>query len=61
MNNELDISSWNEIKTKLKKKYSTLTNADLQWRDTNQDDLLRTIANKLGITMKEIKLAINRI
>ncbi|MFC2104334.1 general stress protein CsbD [Bacteroidota bacterium] len=55
MNNEFEIINWNEIKIRLKKEYSQLTNADLQWRNTNQEDLLRTIANNLGISMKEIR------
>lgn len=55
MTQEFDITDWNEIKIKLKKEYAQLTNADLHWRDTSQEDLLATIANNLGITMKEIR------
>ena len=60
MNNQTDLIYWEEVKLKLKKKYSHLTNADLEWRYTDHDDLLKTIANGLGITMKEIKEAINQ-
>ena len=59
MSKEIDFVYWTEIKIRLQKKYSQLTNADLEWRDTNPDDLLKTIANSLGITMKEIKEAID--
>ncbi|HAF27820.1 MAG TPA: general stress protein CsbD [Bacteroidales bacterium] len=58
MEKEVEILKWNEIKIKLKRKYANLTLSDLAWRDTNQDDLLRTIANSLGISVKEIKQAI---
>jgi len=55
MYNEFEIINWNEIKIRLAKEYSQLTNADLQWRDTSQEDLLKTIANNLGISMREIR------
>ncbi len=59
MSKEKDVIKWNEVKIKLKKKYAQLNNADLDWRDTNQDDLLKTIANNLGISMKELRKAIS--
>lgn len=55
MNQDVEFNYWNEIKIKLKKEYSQLTNADLEWRYTSTDDLLTTIANNLGITLKEIR------
>jgi len=55
MNKELDIIYWNDLKIKLKKKYSTLTTADLQWRHGTIDDLLMPISFKLGKTKKELK------
>lgn len=61
MKEEFDVVNWNEIKIKLRKEYSQLTNADLQWRDTSPEDLLRTIANRLGITLKEIKEVIKTL
>lgn len=59
MSTEKDVVNWNEVKVKLKKKYAQLNNADLDWRDTNEDDLLKTIANNLGITVKEIREVIS--
>lgn len=55
MRKELDIIHWNEVKIALKQKYSQLTNADLQWRDTNQEDMLSTIANNLEVTKRELR------
>ncbi len=48
------IIHWNSIKYKLKQKYPTLTNADLMWRYSSQEDLLETIANKLGMPYNEM-------
>lgn len=58
MSQEFEVVYWNEIKIKLKNEYDQLTNADLEWRDSGSEDLLRTIANNLGITLKEIKKVI---
>jgi hypothetical protein len=55
MNKELEILYWNDLKGKLKIRYPGLTTADLQWRHSNQDDLLEMIALKLGITFKELQ------
>jgi len=55
MNQEFEIINWNDVKGKLKIRYPFLTTADLQWRHSNQDDLLEMIALKLGITFKELQ------
>ncbi|OFX83949.1 MAG: hypothetical protein A2W99_03670 [Bacteroidetes bacterium GWF2_33_16] len=60
MSNEFDNVYWNDLKIKLKKKYSNLTNADLQFRYGTQDDLLKMIAHKLGKTKKELQLVIEK-
>lgn len=59
MNKEFDIIYWNELKIKLKKKYQTLTTADLQWRNSTIDDLLKPISFKLGKTKKELQSVID--
>jgi hypothetical protein len=59
MNKDFDIIYWNELKIKLKKKYHTLTNADLQWRNSTIDDLLKPISFKLGKTKKELQSVID--
>jgi hypothetical protein len=52
MQYEFDIHQWNLNKFKLIQKYPQLTNADLIWRHESKNDLYRTIADKLGITLK---------
>jgi len=54
MNTESDFLYWEDLKTKLRNKYPRLTNADLHWRHSTSDDLLRTIANKLGKSNREM-------
>ncbi|OFX26542.1 MAG: hypothetical protein A2041_13255 [Bacteroidetes bacterium GWA2_31_9b] len=61
MNKEFDNVYWNDLKIKLKLKYSQLTNADLQFRHGTQDDLLRMIANRLGKTRRELQVIIDNL
>jgi len=61
MNKKFDDVHWNELKYKLKQKYSQLTNSDLYFRHGTQEDLLRMIANKLGKTTKELQLIIEKL
>jgi hypothetical protein len=56
MNKANEIFFWDEIKAKLKIQYPQLTNSDLSWRHSSQEDLLEMIANKLGKTYKELQL-----
>jgi hypothetical protein len=49
-----DVEYWNTVKSKLKKLYPELTNADLQLRNVSQEDFLRMIAYKLGKSRKEL-------
>jgi hypothetical protein len=58
MNQEFDIHYWNDIKGKLKQEYPLLTNSDLHWRNSTIDDLLKTIADKLGKTKRELEATI---
>lgn len=55
MLNEFDIHKWNMNKYKLIKKYPQLTDADLIWRHETKNDLFRSIADKLGMTRKELE------
>jgi hypothetical protein len=59
MDKESDIVYWSEIKIKLKNKYPQLTSADLQWRHSTKEDLISTIANKLGISNNEFQKIID--
>ncbi len=45
---------WDGIKSKLEKKYPSLTQADLIWRHGTVRDLIEMIAQKLGKTTREI-------
>jgi uncharacterized protein YjbJ (UPF0337 family) len=46
--------NWNEIKGKLKQKYSMLTNNDLLLVDGKKDELVGRLQIKLGRTKEEI-------
>ena len=54
MKNESEIVIWNELKRELKQHYPMLTNADLQWRNSSQSELLHMIADKLGKSNREL-------
>jgi hypothetical protein len=58
MEKEIDIIYWNDIKGILKQKYPLLTNSDLFWRQSTQEDLIEMIAAKLGKTTRELELEI---
>lgn len=48
-------SDWNEIKGKLKQKFSMLTDNDLLFIDGKQDELLGRIQVRLGKSKEEIQ------
>ncbi|MBO6584599.1 MAG: CsbD family protein [Gracilimonas sp.] len=54
--NDLTIKgTWNEVKGKLKQKYSELTDDDLAFTEGKEDELLGRLQGKLGKTKDEIK------
>lgn len=54
--NDLTIKgTWNEVKGRLKQKYSELTDDDLAFTEGKEDELLGRLQNKLGKTKDEIK------
>jgi uncharacterized protein YjbJ (UPF0337 family) len=60
--NELQFKgSWNEIKGKLKKKYSQLTDDDLVYAEGQEDELLGRLQRKLGKDKEELKELINEL
>jgi len=61
MYKDFDNVYWNDLKIKLKQKYSQLTNADLQFRHGTQEDLLRMIANRLGKSRRELQVIIDSL
>ncbi|HBZ68020.1 MAG TPA: general stress protein CsbD [Bacteroidales bacterium] len=53
--------NWNELKTKLRLQYPELTEADFQYRDGNEESLLRMIEYKLRKTKREMRDIIKRL
>jgi len=51
--------NWNEIKGKLKQKYSMLSNNDLLLVDGKKDELIGRLQVKLGKTKEEIRKLIS--
>ena len=51
--------NWNEIKGKLKQKYSMLTDNDLLLVDGKKDELIGRLQIKLGKTKEEIQKLIS--
>jgi len=47
-------SSWNEQKSKLKAKFPTLTDADLQYENNKKEEMLTKVQTKLGKTKEEL-------
>ena len=50
--------SWNEVKGKLKQKYSQLTDDDLMFADGKEDELLGRLQKRLGRTKDELRAEI---
>jgi uncharacterized protein YjbJ (UPF0337 family) len=46
--------NWSEQKTKLKAKYTTLTDADLNFEDGKRDAMMNNLQIKLGKTKQEL-------
>ena len=54
MNDLLIEGNWNEIKGKLKQKYSDLTDDDLAFVEGKEDELLGRLQKKLGKTKDDL-------
>lgn len=55
MKNKTEIKgNWNEIKGKLKQKFSMITDNDLLFVEGKQDEMLKRLEKKLGKTKEEI-------
>ncbi len=56
METKLNIKgNWNELKGKLKQKYSKLTDDDLLFTEGKEDELLGRLQKKLGKTKEEVR------
>jgi uncharacterized protein YjbJ (UPF0337 family) len=53
--------NWNEIKGKLKQKFSVLTDDDLLLADGKKDELIGRLQIKLGKTKEEIRQLISQL
>lgn len=53
--------NWNEVKGKLKQKYSDLTDDDLMYAEGKEDELLGRMQKKTGKTKEELKDEINKL
>ena len=54
--NDLTIEgNWNQVKGKLKQKYSDLTDDDLTFQEGKEDEMYGRLQEKLGKTKDEIK------
>ena len=60
--NTLEIKGdWNITKGKLKQKWATLTDNDLQFADGKQDELLGRIQQRTGETREAIEKALKEV
>lgn len=54
--NDLTIEgNWNQVKGKLKQKYSELTDDDLKFQEGKEDELYGRLQEKLGKSKDEVK------
>ena len=54
--NKLNLKgNWNEIKGKLKQKYSELTDDDLMYTEGQEDELIGKLQKKLNVGRKELE------
>ncbi|MFA5668780.1 MAG: CsbD family protein [Balneolaceae bacterium] len=60
--NELTFKgNWNQLKGKLKQKYSDLTDDDLRFVEGKEDELLGRLQEKLGKTKDEIMSELSKL
>jgi uncharacterized protein YjbJ (UPF0337 family) len=55
MNPTEEKTDWNEQKGKLKAKYPTLTDSDLQFAEGKKDEMMGRLQTKLGKTKDELQ------
>ena len=55
MNTTVIKGNWNEQKGKLKKKFATLTDNDLMFKEGKQEEMLGKLQIKLGKTKEEFQ------
>lgn len=55
MNEPTTADQWRELQTKLKMQYPELTETDLEYQEPLEQDMLRMVEYKLGITKDEMQ------
>ncbi len=55
MNMSIFKGNWNELKGKLKQRYSSLTDDDLLFEEGKEDEFVGRLQKKLGKTNEEIR------
>ncbi|MEX0721629.1 MAG: CsbD family protein [Balneolaceae bacterium] len=53
--------NWNEVKGKLKQKYSELSDDDLKYAEGKEEEMLGRLQQKLGKSKDEIRKEINEL
>lgn len=53
--------NWTEQKSKLKAKFSSLTDADLHYEDGKKDEMMNKVQIKLGKTKEELAAIISAL
>jgi uncharacterized protein YjbJ (UPF0337 family) len=61
MNNLALKGKWNEVKGKLKQKYSNLTDDDLTFAEGKEDELIGRLQQKLGKEKEEVRRMLETI
>jgi hypothetical protein len=51
--------SWEQLTNKLRKEYPQLTEKDLEYKESEEEEMLRMIEYKLGKTREEMRELIN--
>jgi uncharacterized protein YjbJ (UPF0337 family) len=54
-------ANWSDQKTKLKAKFTTLTDTDLQYEDGKKDEMMTRIQQKLGKSKEELATIISTL
>jgi hypothetical protein len=54
-------ANWDELKSKLRRKYPQLTPSDLQYNEGTEESMLRMVEYKLRKTKQEMKKIIEEI
>jgi hypothetical protein len=61
MNKLTTTKHWLQLQTKLKANYPELTAIDLEYQESMEQDMLRMVEYKLGITKEEMQEIIKRL